>query len=134
LAKTLESETPVGGEKKPRGGKIITGEARIDRELMADVFKNLHAKADAGESYAGTIATDMKKIYEDAANDYGVPVKVIKTVYQEERHQRKLAKKLHKLEPSERDALTALAKAFEGTPMGERASKMADEAVKQALH
>ena len=127
MAKQVSEDAAAPAAKK--AGKVITGETRLDGDLYREAVNKIHSRLDAMETYCAGVKADVKKAYEDIANDFGISTKVAQLDVSEDRRKRKLNKKLQNLEPSQRDQLTALAKSFEGTPFGDFYSDMADRAL-----
>lgn len=101
-----------------------------DPEKLKSYVDRLDRLNDELEEQSGALRKDMKEVYEEAADQAGIPTKLLKLVYRQHRFELKRQKKIAELESDERQNLEQLEAAlgsFKDTPLGEAALAAAAE-------
>src|SRR5271156_3793342 len=107
--------------KAPAAGSNAPTEAEV-REYLHDLH-NLH---DGMEESNGKYRSEIKGIYERAAENLGITKKSLQVVFRKERRDIKDQKWAKKADTHDRDALLKLSTSLTGTPLGDFAQRLAE--------
>lgn len=127
MARSLSDATPSEGGPKKRGGKIIEA-VDFSAEVYTEFKDGADALTDAFDSYRMEYTKKMGELYADAHVKTGVPTAVTKALFTEHRRLGKAAKRAREFEKPQIQALETIARDMLGTPMGDIAKKMLDDA------
>lgn len=110
--------SPKKGGRKPR----IIPEVDFSADEFSEFKDAAHELTDAFESTKGTYTKAMADLYSDVEVKTGIPKAIVALLFNEERRDAKVAKKMRNLTKHEKAGLKKVADAFKDTPFGELAA------------
>lgn len=114
---------------RPRKAKFASTNG-YDPEKLGSYVGRIFNLKDELASVSGTLRRDMKEVYQEAADQAGIPTKLLKRLVKEEDDRRKKEAWLEELEADERQSLEQLEAAlgaFKETELGQAAMARAAE-------